>query len=53
MNEERWITTLKIGLFILAVIVIALLVTHTNEIRRWLSRILADSYESQIQQILE
>ena len=41
MSEERWISTLKTVLIILAVIVVVLIITHTDEIGAWERRILS------------
>lgn len=53
MNEARWISRIRLVLFILAVIAIALVITHMDEIGTWLTEALADSRESQIERILE
>lgn len=53
MREERWISTLKIILIILAVIAIALIVTHTDEIGQWLAEDLMRETNSNLRQILQ
>ncbi|MDY5112754.1 MAG: hypothetical protein SPE66_03465 [Bilifractor sp.] len=53
MSEERWISTLKTVLIILAVIVVVLVITHTDEIGTWIARNLMSKTHSNLQQILE
>lgn len=53
MREERWISTLKMILIVLAVIVIALAVTHTDEIGKWLAENLMHETNSNLRQILQ
>lgn len=53
MSEERWISTLKTVLIILAVIAVALIITHTDEIGAWIARNLMSETHSNLKQILE
>lgn len=53
MREERWISTLKTVLIILAVIAVVLIITHTDKIGAWLARNLMGETHSNLQQILE
>ncbi|MGN0254768.1 MAG: hypothetical protein ACI4W2_00780 [Eubacterium sp.] len=53
MSEERWISTLKTVLIILAVIVVVLIITHTDEIGAWITSNLMNETHSNLQQILE
>lgn len=53
MSEERWISTLKTVLIILAVIAVVLIITHTDEIGAWLAGNLMNETHSNLQQILQ
>lgn len=53
MLEERWISTLKMVLIILAAIAIVFLITHTDEVGAWIAENLMSETHSNLQQILE
>lgn len=53
MSEERWISTRKTVLIILAVIAVALIITHTDAIGAWIARNLMSEMYSNLKQILE